>query len=271
LFALITTGILSQKLPWVLVLLGVAIAVVVELCGVSSLAFAVGVYLPLSSSAPICVGGMVRHFVERRGKKPGDRPASELEAEMSPGSLLSTGYIAGGTIACVLIAFLNFNDTIVNSLAVWQYRTVPAPAAASFDGQCRAAAEQELGPNASDKQIERMTDEIHDLNESQLRRYVLVAKGTTLNLPKDEHYVATAEAPLFNVAEETLGSADKASLLFNLNEKKLKLPESLPPDAALKIPQTNWPALVAFGLLAVFLLSVGRGWLLKTGSGNPGA
>ena len=52
-FAMITDGILSQKLPWVLVLLGVAIALVVELCGVSSLAFAVGVYLPLSSSAPI--------------------------------------------------------------------------------------------------------------------------------------------------------------------------------------------------------------------------
>ena len=84
-FALITNGILSQKLPWVLVLLGVAIAVVVELCGVSSLAFAVGVYLPLSSSAPIFVGGMVRYIVERWGKKQDDRPASELESEMSPG------------------------------------------------------------------------------------------------------------------------------------------------------------------------------------------
>ncbi len=65
LFALITNGILTQKLPWILVLLGVSIAVVVELCGVSSLAFAVGVYLPLSTSAPIFVGGMVRYFVER--------------------------------------------------------------------------------------------------------------------------------------------------------------------------------------------------------------
>ena len=77
LFALITNGILTQKLPWVLVLLGVAIAVVVELCGVSSLAFAVGVYLPLSSSAPIFVGGMVRYVVERWGEsKTTGRPRS---------------------------------------------------------------------------------------------------------------------------------------------------------------------------------------------------
>ena len=265
LFALITTGILSQKLPWVLVLLGVAIAAVVELCGVSSLAFAVGVYLPLSSSAPIFAGGFVRYIVERWGKKPDDRPASDLESEMSPGSLLSTGYIAGGTIAMVLIAFLNFNDSIVKSLGVWQYRTAPVAAAASFDDQCRAAAEHELGPNASDKQIKRMTAEISELNESQLRRYVPVSKGTTLNLPKNEQYVVPADSPLFEIAEETLGSPDKASLLFNLNEKKLKPPKFLPSDAMLKIPQTNMPALVAFVILAIFLVLVGRGWLLKTG------
>jgi putative OPT family oligopeptide transporter len=108
LFALITHGILNQKLPWILVLLGVVIAVVMELCGVSALPFAVGVYLPLSSTTPIFLGGMVRYVVERFGSKQSDRPASELESEMSPGSLLSTGYIAGGTIAGVILAFFNF-------------------------------------------------------------------------------------------------------------------------------------------------------------------
>jgi putative OPT family oligopeptide transporter len=117
LFALITHGILNQKLPWILVLLGVVIAVVMELCGVSALPFAVGVYLPLSSSTPIFLGGMVRYVVERFGSKPSDRPASELESEMSSGSLLSTGYIAGGTIAGVLIAFFNFSDPLTNALA----------------------------------------------------------------------------------------------------------------------------------------------------------
>jgi uncharacterized oligopeptide transporter (OPT) family protein len=67
-----------------------------ELCGVSSLPFAVGVYLPLSSTAPIFVGGLVRYVVERFGRKQPVGPASELESEMSPGVLLSTGYIAGG-------------------------------------------------------------------------------------------------------------------------------------------------------------------------------
>ena len=129
LFALITHGILNQKLPWILVLLGVAIAAVLELCGVSSLPFAVGVYLPLSSSTPIFLGGFVRYLVERFGRKQAGRSASEMETEMSPGVLLSTGYIAGGTIAGVLIAFLSFSDRITAALAIGEtlpYQTVTA-------------------------------------------------------------------------------------------------------------------------------------------------
>ena len=68
-FALITHGILNQKLPWILVILGVMLALVMELCGVSSLPFAVGVYLPLSSTTPIFVGGLVRYVVERVGRR----------------------------------------------------------------------------------------------------------------------------------------------------------------------------------------------------------
>jgi putative OPT family oligopeptide transporter len=108
LFALITHGILNQKLPWTLVLLGVIIAVVMELCGIASLPFAVGMYLPLSSSTPIFVGGLIRYIVERIGRKKESQQNSELESEMSPGVLLSTGYIAGGSIAGVIIAFLSF-------------------------------------------------------------------------------------------------------------------------------------------------------------------
>ncbi len=97
LFSLIIDGILTQKLPWDLVLLGVFIALMLELCGVSSLPFAVGVYLPISSSAPLFVGGVVRYIVDRvRG----------AESDFSPGTLLSSGFIAGGSIAGVLIAFL---------------------------------------------------------------------------------------------------------------------------------------------------------------------
>lgn len=100
LFSLIIDGILTQKLPWTLVLLGVFIALMLELCGVSSLPFAVGVYLPISTSAPIFIGGLVRKTVDRL------RGAKEAEAEFSSGVLLSSGFIAGGAIAGVVLAML---------------------------------------------------------------------------------------------------------------------------------------------------------------------
>ena len=107
LFALIIDGVLTQKLPWSLVLLGVFIAIMLELCGVAALPFAVGVYLPISTSAPLFAGGLVRYFVDRRRG-----PASEAESEFSPGTLLSSGFIAGGALIGVVIAFLNFSPTI---------------------------------------------------------------------------------------------------------------------------------------------------------------
>src|SRR4029077_18816791 len=91
LMSLIIDGILTRKLPWGLVLLGVFIALTLELSGISSLPFAVGVYLPVSASTPIWIGGIVRWFVERKSK-----PKSDAEAESSPGVLLSSGLIAGG-------------------------------------------------------------------------------------------------------------------------------------------------------------------------------
>jgi uncharacterized oligopeptide transporter (OPT) family protein len=101
LMSLIIDGILTQKLPWGLVLLGVAIALVLELCKVPSLPFAVGVYLPLSSSTPIFVGGVARWLVDKWTKK------SAAESDMSPGVLLSSGYIAGGAIAGIAVAMIS--------------------------------------------------------------------------------------------------------------------------------------------------------------------
>ncbi|MEW5875499.1 MAG: oligopeptide transporter, OPT family [Candidatus Zixiibacteriota bacterium] len=93
LFALIIDGILTQKLPWALVLVGVALAIMMELVGVSSLPFAVGLYLPISTSTPIFIGGLIRKWVERKTK------ANAETAEFSPGVLFSSGLIAGGAIA----------------------------------------------------------------------------------------------------------------------------------------------------------------------------
>jgi hypothetical protein len=111
LMSYIIKGILNGQLPWSLVLLGVMTAIVLELAGVPSLPFAVGVYLPLSSSTPILVGGLIRWLADRQIYKrhAGARmTAEELEAESnkSPGVLLSSGYIAGGAIAGIVIAFV---------------------------------------------------------------------------------------------------------------------------------------------------------------------
>lgn len=103
LMSLIIDGILTNKLPWGLVLLGVALALVLELCQVPSLPFAVGVYLPLSSSTPIFVGGLIRWIADKWTKK------GAAEGDMSPGVLFSSGYIAGGAIAGIVIAMLTLS------------------------------------------------------------------------------------------------------------------------------------------------------------------
>jgi putative OPT family oligopeptide transporter len=109
LMSLIIDGILTQKLPWGLVLLGVSIAIVLELCGIASLPFAVGVYLPLSSSTPIFVGGVVRWIVDRLAAR--ERAAAkEEDSDSSPGVLFSSGLIAGGAIAGIGLAILSMKE-----------------------------------------------------------------------------------------------------------------------------------------------------------------
>jgi uncharacterized oligopeptide transporter (OPT) family protein len=104
LFANIIQGILEGKLQWGLIITGVMIAVALELCGVSALPVAVGMYLSLSSTVPIFIGGMIRFVAEKwRGK-----PKTEAEAETSSGVLLASGYIAGGTLCGLIIAFFAF-------------------------------------------------------------------------------------------------------------------------------------------------------------------
>lgn len=111
LISYIIKGILNQQLPWALVLLGVMIALVLEMSGIPSLAFAVGVYLPLSSTSPIFVGGLIRGLVDLylRRKNAGKKLSEEeltAEGDKSPGVLLASGYIAGGAIAGIVIAFM---------------------------------------------------------------------------------------------------------------------------------------------------------------------
>jgi putative OPT family oligopeptide transporter len=99
--ALITDGILTHKLPWALVLLGVFITIAIELMGVQALPVAVGVYLPISTSSAMFAGGVVRWLIERRAKA-GQGSIAELES--GPGVLFSSGLIAGGAICGIVLA-----------------------------------------------------------------------------------------------------------------------------------------------------------------------
>jgi putative OPT family oligopeptide transporter len=106
LMSLIIEGIMAQKLPWGLVLIGAFVSIVLELCGMSSLAFAVGVYLPLSTSTPIMLGGIVRYIAEKTSRK----KLTSTEAESGPGVLFSSGLIAGASVAGMIIALAQLPD-----------------------------------------------------------------------------------------------------------------------------------------------------------------
>ncbi|MBK5296048.1 MAG: oligopeptide transporter, OPT family [Vicinamibacteria bacterium] len=105
LMSTIIKGLLSQNLPWGLVLCGVFISVVLELCGIHSLSFAVGSYLPIATTAPIFAGGVVRWWVERK-------TGAADESDVSSGTLFSSGLIAGGSLAGILYAVLFGNRLI---------------------------------------------------------------------------------------------------------------------------------------------------------------
>jgi uncharacterized oligopeptide transporter (OPT) family protein len=139
LMSYIIRGILDRKLPWALVLFGVMISVMLEIVGIPALAFAVGVYLPLSSSTPIFVGGMVRWLVDRARRKELEhkRMTEEqllAEGDKSPGVLMASGYIAGGAIAGIIIAFLaGVLTDFDNSIARWAEAGNPFFAGATSD------------------------------------------------------------------------------------------------------------------------------------------
>ena len=108
LMATLAKGILSFNLDWQFVLVGVALSIVMELCGVKSLSFAVGAYLPLSTTLPIFIGGAIRGLVDRKKEK----NITVEEEELGKGNLFATGLVAGGAVAGVLFAIMaGFDNT----------------------------------------------------------------------------------------------------------------------------------------------------------------
>jgi OPT family oligopeptide transporter len=117
LMATLVKGILSFNLDWQFVLVGVFIAIVMELCGIKALSFAIGIYLPLSTTLPIFIGGAIRGLVEWRQKKKNIVLTAE-EEDLGKGNLFATGLVAGGALAGVLVAILSSIDSINKQLGM---------------------------------------------------------------------------------------------------------------------------------------------------------
>ncbi len=113
LMATLAKGILSFNLDWQFVLVGVALSIVMELCGVKSLSFAVGAYLPLATTLPIAIGGAIRGLVDRKK----DKTLTAEEEELGKGNLFATGLVAGGAVAGVIFAIMAGFDSTADALA----------------------------------------------------------------------------------------------------------------------------------------------------------
>jgi putative OPT family oligopeptide transporter len=111
LMATVINGILTRKLPWGLVLIGVSLVIAVELLGIRSLPFAVGAYLPIGTTLPIFVGGVVRWMIDQVAKKHSE--GADAESEISPGSLFASGLIAaGGLVGLIGVALKAYESTV---------------------------------------------------------------------------------------------------------------------------------------------------------------
>lgn len=121
LMATLIKGMLSFNLDWQYVLVGVFIAITIELCGINALSFAVGAYLPLSTTLPIFAGGAVKGIVNWREKK---KNKSAEEEEIAPGNLFATGLVAGGAIAGVIVAILTVIPSVNDNLGKVNTETI---------------------------------------------------------------------------------------------------------------------------------------------------
>ena len=285
---IIINGVLKRDLNWSMVAMGAIIALVLDMCGVSALAFAVGIYVPIAVSAPIFAGGLVRagvdYFVTRRARAilanaqtEEEKAAAELEilkqTETSPGVLLASGYIAGGSIAGVVLAFFAFSDTLPKDLAQWQYPTWTAPHAGSLAKLAEEAAKERLTPLATPEELKTEIQLIVGLNEEEgiPARLITVPVGTKIfDLNGKENEVKEATT-LGQLARTLAGREYLAGNLYKVNtDKGIKLTkvETIPAGTTLLMPQPAWPALVAFGGLALLLCLVGWGFLIPGGK-NP--
>jgi putative OPT family oligopeptide transporter len=113
LMATLIKGILSFNLDWQFVIAGIFLAVVMELCGIKSLSFAVGAYLPLATTLPIFAGGAIKGLADWTNKRKNKKTEDE---DLGKGALFATGLVAGGALAGVVVALLSVNEGVSNTL-----------------------------------------------------------------------------------------------------------------------------------------------------------
>ncbi len=109
LMATLIKGLLSFNLDWQFVLVGMFVAVTMELCGIKSLSFAVGLYLPLATTLPIWIGGVIRGLGDKVRTRGG---VAHQDSELGKGSLFATGLVAGGALAGVIVALVTVDDRV---------------------------------------------------------------------------------------------------------------------------------------------------------------
>ncbi|MBK9338721.1 MAG: oligopeptide transporter, OPT family [Lewinellaceae bacterium] len=116
LMATLIKGMLSFNLDWQFVLVGVFVAITLELCSVKSLSFAVGLYLPLSTTLPIWIGGALKGLSDWIARRRGDEAE---DAELGKGSLFATGLVAGGALMGLVIALWQAKEASYPSGMGW--------------------------------------------------------------------------------------------------------------------------------------------------------
>jgi hypothetical protein len=120
LMATVINGILTRKLPWSLVMLGVALVIGIELLGIRSLTFAVGAYLSIATTLAIFCGGVIRWLVDQAMARSGTLPSTDTESEVSPGSLYASGLIAAGGIMGLLGVCKKLYEAATDKV-LWQF------------------------------------------------------------------------------------------------------------------------------------------------------
>ena len=194
------------------------------------------------------VGGPLHAAAVSAATDPEAKARAEIEAirksETSSGVLLASGFIAGGSLAGMLLAFTNFSDTLPEVLSAWQYRTERLAVAQPFKDAAEDIGRRELHLPApgltlkedEQRKLDAFVNDMADLNSDELIREAPVPAGTRVRLPNRETYLAEKPATLGEVARETLGSQQKAVALMKLNRQELVPYVAIPKGTRIRLP-----------------------------------